>query len=326
MTIQGVAVWGLGPHAYKRIIPVLYTMEELSLVGVCSRNKGSVIECAQKWECTGWVDPTEMLDSDKVDIIYISTPIGVHQNLATQALKAGKHVWCEKPLTCDYEDSERLVKQAKQGNQMLAECFMFLHHPQFSRVIEFSNGDEAGPVNFVSCRFGIPCLENPGFRNNPDLCGGAFWDVGSYTISAVMELFPDQELEVDFAEVCKKENSPVDINGRALLSYTNGVKAYLDWGLGLGYRNEIDLWAENGSIFTEKIFSKPEGYKPVFRLRDKNGNETIEYCEQVEQFVEMFRSFSRITSDSKKIAFEMDQILKRAKIMDEIVHFSNMNI
>ena len=99
----------------------------------------------------------------------------------------------------------------------------------------------------------------------------------------------------------------------------------MDWGIGLGYRNEIDLWAENGSFFTEKIFSKPENYKPVIKLRDKNGYESLEYCEQVEQFAEMFSSFSRITCDSKKIAYEMVQILKRAKIMDEIIHFSNSN-
>ena len=57
------------------------------------------------------------------------------------------------------------------------------------------------------------------------------------------------------------------MEGRALLSSSNGAKAYLDWGIGLGYRNEIDLWAENGSFFTDKIFSKPEDYQPVFRLR-----------------------------------------------------------
>ena len=326
MTIPCVAVWGLGQHALKRIIPALSSMEELSLVGICSRNQKSVSECALKWDCIGWFDPTEMLENDKVDIIYIATPIGIHENFAIQALKAGKHVWCEKPLTCDYEASEHLVTQAKQENKMLAECFMYLHHPQFSRIVEFANGGEAGLVHFVNCRFGIPFLEEPGFRHDPDLCGGAFWDVASYTISAVLELFPEQELEVVFAEVCKKENFPVDIEGRALLSTSNGVKAYLDWGIGLGYRNEIDLWAENGSLFTNKIFSKPEDFQPVFRLRDKNGNESLENGEQADQFVEMFRSFCCMLDNAKLTGDERDRILHRAKVMDEIVQFSNRNI
>jgi len=325
MTIPGVAVWGLGRHAQKRIIPALSSMEELSLVGVCSRNQKSVTKTALEWDCIGWIDPTEMLGNDKVDIIYIATPISVHANLTIKALKAGKHVWCEKPLTCDYEDSERIVKLAKQGNQMLAECFMHLHHPQFRRVVKFVKGGEAGPVHFVSCRFGIPFLDEPGFRYDPDLCGGAFWDVASYTISAVLELFSEQEVEVVFAEVCKKENFPVDIEGRALLSFSKGAKTYLDWGIGLGYRNEIDLWAENGSFFTDKIFSKPKDYQPVYRFRDKNGNESLQYGVQAEQFVEMFRSFCFMLNNTKLTSDERDRILQRAKIMDEIVRFSNRN-
>ena len=323
MTVPGVAVWGLGQHARKRIIPALLSMEELSLVGVCSRNKKSVDECALEWNCLGWTNHTDMLENDMVDIVYISTPIGVHANLAILALKSRKHVWCEKPLTCDYEDSEQLVELAKQGNQMLAECFMYLHHPQFHRVIEFAKGGEAGPVHFISCRFGIPFLEEPGFRYDPDLCGGALWDVATYTSSAVLELFPEQEVEVVFAEVCKKEDFPVDIEGRALLSTSNGVKVNLEWGIGLSYRNEIDIWAENGSFFTDKFFSKPEYYQPVYRLRDKNGNESLEYGEQAEQFVEMFRSFSCMLDNDKLAANERDRILQRAKVMDEIVHFSN---
>jgi len=323
MTVPGVAVWGLGQHARKRIIPALLSMEELSLVGVCSRNKKSVDECALEWNCLGWTNHTDMLENDMVDIVYISTPIGVHANLAILALKSRKHVWCEKPLTCDYEDSEQLVELAKQGNQMLAECFMYLHHPQFHRAIEFAKGGEAGPVHFISCRFGIPFLEEPGFRYDPDLCGGALWDVATYTSSAVLELFPEQEVEVVFAEVCKKEDFPVDIEGRALLSTSNGVKVNLEWGIGLSYRNEIDIWAENGSFFTDKFFSKPEYYQPVYRLSDKNGNESLEYGEQAEQFVEMFRSFSCMLDNDKLAANERDLILQRAKVIDEIVHFSS---
>ena len=141
----------------------------------------------------------------------------------------------------------------------------------------------------------------------------------------MLELFPEKKLEVVFAEVCKKENFPVDIEGRALLSCSNGVKAYLDWGIGLGYRNEIDLWAENGSFFTDKVFSKPKDYRPVYRLRDKNGNESLEYGEQAEQFVEMFRSFCCMLDNAKLTADERDRILQRAKVMDEVVQLSKRN-
>ena len=58
-----------------------------------------------------------MLSNPNIDIVYIATPIGVHFNLVIQALKAGKHVWCEKPLTCDYNDTEALIKFAIENKK-----------------------------------------------------------------------------------------------------------------------------------------------------------------------------------------------------------------
>ena len=323
MSVLGVAVWGLGRHARNRILPVLTSMNQLSLVGVCSRTEELVTECAQQWGCGGWTNPDDMLDNPDVDIVYIATPIGVHFKLATQALKAGKHVWCEKPLTCDYEDTKSLVYLAEQNQQMLTETFMYLHHPQFSKVQNFVNDCETGQVHSVICRFGIPILENPGFRHDPSLCGGALWDVASYTVSAVLALFPDQHAQVLFSEVRSKENFLVDTEGRALLRFSHGTVAYLEWGTGVGYKNEIDLWSENGSFFTDKIFSKPENYQPVYRIRDRNGNESLDYGNKTEQFKEMFHNFYNMFGSSVQTGVEYERILERARVMDEIIRYAS---
>ena len=62
-----------------------------------------------------------MLNNSDVDVIYISTPIGIHFETSLQSLNAGKHVWCEKPLTCDYEDTKKLIHLARKKNLMLAK-------------------------------------------------------------------------------------------------------------------------------------------------------------------------------------------------------------
>jgi dTDP-3,4-didehydro-2,6-dideoxy-alpha-D-glucose 3-reductase len=323
MKMLGIAVWGLGRHARNRILPILSSMNQLKLVGVCSRTEELVTECAQKWGCDGWTSPNDMLDNPDVDIVYIATPIGVHFKLAVQALHAGKHVWCEKPLTCDYEDAKSLIHLAKQKHLMLTETFMYLHHPQFFKVQNFVNDCEAGQVHSVTCRFGIPILENPGFRLNPKLCGGALWDVASYTVSAVITLFPDQKAKVLFSEVCTKENFSVDTEGRALIRFSQGTIAYLEWGIGVGYKNEIDLWSESGSFFTDKIFSKPENYQPVYRIRDKNGNESLKNGDKAEQFKAMFQNFYNMFDSPLQINDEYEQILERARVMDEIIRYAS---
>jgi dTDP-3,4-didehydro-2,6-dideoxy-alpha-D-glucose 3-reductase len=314
-----VAVWGLGNHAIKRILPALASIDEIKLVGVCSRNRRVVDECAKQWKCHGWISPSEMLNCDNVDVIYIATPIGAHFSLSEQALTAGKHVWCEKPLTCDYDETKFLVSLAEKVNKGLTESFMYLHHPQFLRLKQFI--DDSKKVHSIVCRFGIPTLENPGFRNEPELCGGALWDVATYTVSSVLALFPNQKVDILFSEVQQKEDSPVDTEGRVLLRFSKGATAYLEWGVGVAYKNEFDVWTKNGSLFTDKIFSKPKDYKPKYYIRDLNGNVCVEHGEQSEQFVQMFHNFVQLIGDDQKIAEERELILVRAKLMNDIVNF-----
>ena len=326
MNTHGIAIWGLGNHARNRILPALSSIKELSLIGVCSRTEKKVVECAQQWNCYGWTDPNDMLNNPNIDIVYLATPIGVHFKLAVQALKAGKHVWCEKPLTCNYEDTKTLVHLARESKRMLTEAFMYLHHPQFSKVKNLVNDRKTGKVHSAICRFGIPILKDPGFRHDPSLCGGALWDVATYTVSAVLALFPNQHVQVLFSEVRKKENFPVDTEGRALLRFSHGTTAYLEWGIGVGYKNEIDIWSEKGSFFTDKIFSKPENYQPVYRIRDKNGNESLDYGDKSEQFTKMFYNFHSMFDSPVKFGVEYESILERARVMDEIVKYSSLSL
>lgn len=314
-----VAVWGLGNHAQIRILPAISSIDEINLIGVCSRNAQTVETCSKLWDCYGWNNPNQMLSSVEVDIVYIAGPIGVHFSLAKQAIDAGKHVWSEKPLTCSLTDTQRLLSLAEERDKVLTESFMYLYHPQFQRVRKFV--DDSKQIHSVICRFGIPTLDNPGFRNTPELCGGAFWDVASYTTSALLSLFTNQKVEVLYSEVITKEELQVDSEGRAVLRFANGVTAYLEWGTGIAYKNEIDLWGIDGSFFTDKVFSKTKEYQPEYKIRDLYGNETIEQGVQSEQFIDMFHYFVEVMNNKDQATMEKRNILQRAKLMDDIVNF-----
>jgi len=314
-----IVVWGLGRHAIKNIIPALDSLSELYLYGVCSRDESVVYECSQQWKCKGWCDVDQMLEDPLVDIVYLATPIGLHAPQGQRVLEAGKHLWCEKPLACELEDSEMLVEFADQNHLSLSEGFMYLDHPQFARVARFVQEGEMGAVKTVTCRFGIPILERPGFRTDPSLCGGAFWDVGSYMVSAILALFPNQEAQVLFSEKLTQEGYEVDNEGRVILRFSNGVTAFLDWFIDISYRNEIDVWAERGALRTDKIFSKAPDYAAVIKLRDLNGVESTEPVVSSNHFIAMFRRFSRMLVDDELANEEKQNILRRARVLDAIL-------
>lgn len=319
MKVLAVAVWGLGNHAQNRILPALSAMNQIELIGVCSRNADVVKSCAKQWGCNGWSNPKQMLDSEEVDVVYIATPIAIHYSFAKRAIEAGKHVWCEKPLTCSYQNTQSLVLLAAEKSKVLTESFMFLHHPQFQRVKKFVDNSEG--IYSVVCRFGIPSLDKPGFRNTPELGGGALWDVSSYTVSALLPLFPNQQVKVIFSEVLTKKDDQVDSEGRAVLRFSGGSTAYLEWGVGVAYKNEIDVWAKDGSFYTDKIFSKRKGFHPQYYIRDLNGNEVVEEGDESDQFINMFSNFLSIMNDDSKALSERESILDRAKLMNDIINF-----
>jgi dTDP-3,4-didehydro-2,6-dideoxy-alpha-D-glucose 3-reductase len=319
MKTINLAVWGLGRHALLRILPAINSINQINLIGICSRNKKLVLDIASEQKCVGWTNSTEMFAEDSIDVIYIATPIGVHFEQAAAAIEAGKNVWCEKPLTCSYEESKKLVSLAKKNNKMLAEAFMFLYHPQFEKLQGYIKNKSQGQVHSLNLKFGIPPLENPGFRLNHSLGGGAFWDIASYPFSAVLSLFEYQEVKILFSEIIKRNDSLVDTDGLALLRFSNGTLAYLEWGMNLSYRNEIDVWSENGSLFMDKVFSKPENYQTQFKYRDLKGEENIESGEISNQFIIMLKAFHETYFSSVKISKEYQFILNRAKLLDEIL-------
>lgn len=313
-----VVVWGLGRHATKNILPAIEASPELKLHGVCSRNADIVTAACRKYACAGWNDPDRLLRDPRVDVVYLATPIGLHAAQGQSVLSAGKHLWCEKPLAEGADQVEALVALARANGLTLAEGFMYLHHPQFAVLQQAVGSGRLGRVRTVTCRFGIPALQHPGFRLSPELGGGAFLDVGVYPISAMIALFPGADPKIAFAEIVTAPGSPVDCEGRALLCYPDGCSGMLEWRTGAAYRNEIDIWGDEGSMSSERIFSKQVDHVPQLRFLDVQGEARCESVEPANHFVRMLSAFQRLVEDGDRAERERVIIARRARLVSAI--------
>jgi NDP-hexose-3-ketoreductase len=318
-----LAVWGLGRHAVKNILPAVSATDGLELHGVCSRNENTVSSCAERWNCKTWTDPTPMLLDPDLDIIFVATPIGLHFEHGTQVIDANKHFWCEKPLTCRLQDTLELLELSRRKGVSVCEGHMYLYHPQFRRLFEYVHDGSLGPIVSISCRFGIPRLEQNTFRNDPALGGGALFDVGCYPVSAIQALFPEERMDVSYSAVVTRDGSAVDTDGHAIIALSNGATAHLEWRINCAYRNEIDIWGENNSVFTDKVFSKPANYIPAFRLRNTQGIETIENGVAGDHFSLMLKDFLGSVSDAGRSEKERGRIARRAEVLDQISRRAN---
>jgi len=88
--------------------------------------------------------------------------------------------------------------------------------------------------------------------------------------------------------------------------------------MGLPYRNEIDIVTTNGSIYSDKIFSKTEEYKPAFIIRDLNGNKQTIENKNCNHFINMFNYFCGLVDNHDEAQKERDRILSLSEWVEKI--------
>lgn len=315
--MYNVGLWGLGSHAIKNLIPAIQQSPDCNLTGIWSRKNLDASLEKSFTEVKIYNSYQEMLGDETIDVIIISTPTGLHFEQGVEVLKSGKNLWCEKSLCSDSNEVEQLVKLAKANSLLVKEMFMFLHHPQFLKIKEILDSGIIGKVNSLYARFGFPHLENSNFRYNPDLGGGSLLDSGCYPIAASHSLFGGNPVDI-FSTIFTDDGYEVDTSGAALLVYENGIKSILEWGFGLSYRNEIEIWGEFGVLKANRVFSKPNDFNSEIYLIDTYGNKEIINIPPTNHFIEMFSNFIKQKDD---ISWNLNQSKLMMSIRKNIHNF-----
>jgi len=289
-----VALWGLGRHARKRILSALKDSASVELVGLCTRDQAVGNREAARLDCLYYPSSEAMLSDPEIEAVFLCTPTGLHFSQGKSVLNAGKHLWCEKSLSTSSAHSQQLLEIAQDKNLFVGEAYMYKYHQQFRKLKEVVKSMQFGRLERLICRFSIPALDQPGFRIISSLGASALLDVGSYTFSLAAELF-DGDPCFELAEY-RTDASNIDQSGFCVLGYDGGSKAVLDWSYNSCYINQAELWFEKGMVFTDKIFSKPDDYRPVFNMRSTNGvMESVELSAE-NCYVNMLDDFAHCSS------------------------------
>ncbi len=91
----GVALWGLGGHARKNLLPAIQSSKLMNLAGVYTRNQGNAKQAVDEYGGVAWESCPDMLKNPNVDVVYIATPTGLHFEQSQEVLNEGKHLICE---------------------------------------------------------------------------------------------------------------------------------------------------------------------------------------------------------------------------------------
>lgn len=109
-----VGVIGCGSIAQHRHIPEYLLNKQVELVAVCDINEERAAEIAEKYQAQAFTDYKELLKMDELDAVSVCTPNYLHAPISIDALNAGKHVLCEKPMATSKEEAEQMIQAAKK--------------------------------------------------------------------------------------------------------------------------------------------------------------------------------------------------------------------
>lgn len=192
-------------------------MSGTKMVGVAARNFEKTKKFAQEYGIEQAYEAVdEMLANEQIQAIYIATTNNTHVDFIKQALLAGKHVLCEKPMAINTKQFDECAALAKKQGLILEEAFTPFHMPVMKKLREIVDSGVISDIKLIEADF----CENIGELNddsrmlNSKLGGGALLDMGCYPI-CFASLFMDEI--ADISAICQKQNS-VDVASSVVLN------------------------------------------------------------------------------------------------------------
>ena len=150
--------WGILSPAkigMEKVIPAMQQGEHSEIAAIASRNTERARAAAAKLRIPkAYGTYEELLGDTSIDAVYIPLPNHLHVPWTIKALKAGKHVLCEKPIALTASEAEELLEETRKHPQLkVMEAFMYRHHPQWLRALELINEGGIGDVKTVHSFF-----------------------------------------------------------------------------------------------------------------------------------------------------------------------------
>ena len=194
--------WGLlgaGWIATKAIAPAMHAASDAIVQAVASRDSArsralNPVTIHESYEA--------LINDPLVDAVYISLPNHLHCQWSVAALKAGKHVLCEKPFAINSSEVELMVKTARENDRLLVEAVWSRWHPRMARLVDYVKAGNIGKLHSIESSFTFPANIAGNYRLSPAMGGGALFDVGVYPLHAMAALVGDNaQMEIQKCDV-----------------------------------------------------------------------------------------------------------------------------
>jgi glucose-fructose oxidoreductase len=322
----GWAVVGLGKFALNQILPSFGESRSSKLVALVSGNRQKAEQVASRYgvdtrNLYDYQTFDRIADNPDVDIVYVILPNALHAEYTVRAFKAGKHVFCEKPMAVTVEECETMISASREAGRKLMVAYRAQFEPHNVEAIHKVRDGEIGALRLVTSDHGrILDPKDPAdqWRMVKSLAGGgSLYDIGIYSLQAARYLTGEEPVEV-FGQIANTKDDPrfreVEDRVAFQLRFPSGTVANLSSSYSTASVKRIQAFGEKGSLILDPA-TEYEGNR--LTLQTEKGRQEVKVKEQ-SQFAAEMDHFSQSVMDNRDPKTPGEEGLRDIRIMQAI--------
>ncbi|MDZ7660282.1 Gfo/Idh/MocA family oxidoreductase [Fodinibius sp.] len=286
--------WGILSTAkigVEKVIPAIQQAENSTVKGIASRSKEKANTAAKKLEISNaYGSYGELLADQSIDAIYNPLPNHLHVPKTVEALEAGKHVLCEKPIALNRQEAQELIQKVNTyPNLKVMEAFMYRFHPQWKKTKSLVSDGEIGALKTVDSFFSYYNDDPDNIRNKPDMGGGGLMDIGCYCISLSRFLFDEEPNDISgYWKIDPKFKT--DYLASGVIEFNSGTATFTCATQTVPHQ-QVTVIGTEGRIIIEIPFNAPPDQTTRIWLFKDNEKKEITFS-VVNQYTQQAKAFS----------------------------------
>lgn len=312
--------WGIlstAKIAREKVIPAMQAGAYCSVEAIASRDAAQAAAVAAALGITkSYGSYEDLLNDADIDAVYIPLPNHMHVPWAMQAIAAGKHVLCEKPIALTTEEAKQLLQAAKQKPHLkVMEAFMYRFHPQWQRAKQMVQQGAVGELKHIHSIFSYFNDDAANIRNKKDIGGGGLMDIGCYCISLARFIF-DAEPEKISGQV---EFDPVlqtDRLASGMMQFSKGTSSFTCSTQMMPYQR-VNIMGTTGRIEIEIPFNAPPDVPTRIWCHTKKGTEEIVF-DVVDQYTLQGDAFSKAILNNSEVPTALEDAVNNMAVITAV--------
>ncbi len=248
--------WGIlsTAHISEALLDPLRRSKKNILLAVASRDPQRAQTYARKHKVPrAHPSYASLLADPQVDVIYNPLPNSLHAEWTIKALKAGKHVLCEKPLALSVDEVDAMTEASREHDRLVVEALMYRSHPLTLKAREVVRSGKLGRLRLVRGTFSYPTVNPGNYRLEPEMGGGSLWDVGIYPLGYARFLLETEPVEVFGAQTLGATG--VDESFAAQCRFPGDITLQFDCSMATPYHTFMEVIGEQATLVIPQPFT-----------------------------------------------------------------------